>query len=67
MEFCKGVNVFIGSNGSGKTTLLKLLYAACNRTYENILQKNKRLCDFFQQILMIKKQKIFGKQTQNIV
>ncbi|MDR1206428.1 MAG: ATP-binding protein [Peptococcaceae bacterium] len=27
MDFCPGVNVFIGSNGTGKTTLLKALYA----------------------------------------
>jgi predicted ATP-dependent endonuclease of OLD family len=27
MDFCHGVNVFIGSNGTGKTTLLKALYA----------------------------------------
>ncbi|MDR2114982.1 MAG: AAA family ATPase [Planctomycetaceae bacterium] len=47
MDFCKGINVFIGSNGSGKTTLLKLLYAACNRTHEKISQRNKQLYEFF--------------------
>jgi predicted ATPase len=26
MDFCPGVNVFIGSNGTGKTTLLKFIY-----------------------------------------
>jgi predicted ATP-dependent endonuclease of OLD family len=26
MDFCHGVNVFIGSNGTGKTTLLKAVY-----------------------------------------
>ena len=30
IDFCKGVNIFIGENGTGKTTLLKLLYAWCN-------------------------------------
>jgi energy-coupling factor transporter ATP-binding protein EcfA2 len=28
VDFCPGVNIFIGGNGSGKTTLLKMLYAA---------------------------------------
>jgi len=27
IEFCKGVNVFIGENGTGKTHLLKMLYS----------------------------------------
>jgi predicted ATP-dependent endonuclease of OLD family len=27
IDFCPGVNVFIGSNGTGKTTLLKALYS----------------------------------------
>ena len=29
IDFCKGVNVFIGENGTGKTHLMKLLYSAC--------------------------------------
>ena len=29
MDFCNGINVFIGENGTGKTHLLKLLYALC--------------------------------------
>ena len=29
IEFCDGVNVFIGENGTGKTHLLKILYAFC--------------------------------------
>ena len=29
IDFCKGLNVFIGENGMGKTHILKLLYAAC--------------------------------------
>jgi len=30
IDFCEGVNVFIGENSTGKTTLLKFLYAWCN-------------------------------------
>ena len=29
MDFCDGINVFIGENGTGKTHLLKMLYAFC--------------------------------------
>lgn len=29
IEFCPGVNIFIGENGTGKTHLLKALYSAC--------------------------------------
>lgn len=29
IEFCDGINVFIGENGTGKTHAIKLLYAAC--------------------------------------
>lgn len=28
MEFCPGINIFIGENGTGKTHILKLLYSA---------------------------------------
>ena len=29
IEFCSGINVFVGENGTGKTHILKLLYSAC--------------------------------------
>ncbi len=29
MEFCPGINIFIGENGTGKTHALKALYSAC--------------------------------------
>lgn len=29
IEFCPGINVFIGENGTGKTHILKALYSAC--------------------------------------
>ena len=29
IDFCKGVNVFIGENGTGKTHLLKVMYCMC--------------------------------------
>ena len=28
IEFCPGVNIFIGENGTGKTHILKALYSA---------------------------------------
>ena len=30
VDFCPGVNIFIGSNGTGKTTLLKVMYGLIN-------------------------------------
>lgn len=29
IEFCPGINIFIGENGTGKTHVLKVLYSAC--------------------------------------
>ncbi len=29
IDFCEGVNIFIGENGTGKTHLMKLIYSAC--------------------------------------
>lgn len=29
IEFCPGINIFIGENGTGKTHILKTLYSAC--------------------------------------
>lgn len=29
IEFCPGINIFIGENGTGKTHVLKALYSAC--------------------------------------
>lgn len=29
IEFCPGINIFIGENGTGKTHILKALYSAC--------------------------------------
>lgn len=29
IDFCEGINVFIGENGTGKTHLMKLIYSAC--------------------------------------
>lgn len=29
INFCEGINVFIGENGTGKTHLMKLIYSAC--------------------------------------
>jgi len=35
IDFCSGINVFIGENGTGKTHLLKILYAFCGHTVDN--------------------------------
>lgn len=43
INFCKGVNVFIGENATGKTHLLKLLYSAC--------RSNRADTDFGQKIV----------------
>jgi AAA15 family ATPase/GTPase len=32
-DFCKGVNILIGSNGCGKTTLMKVMYAMCKFSF----------------------------------
>lgn len=32
VDFCPGVNVFIGGNGTGKTTLLRAMYAVQERS-----------------------------------
>jgi len=36
IEFCPGINVFIGENGTGKTHLLKVLYAWCESETHDI-------------------------------
>lgn len=32
IDFCPGVNIFLGANGTGKTHLMKLMYSACEIT-----------------------------------
>jgi AAA15 family ATPase/GTPase len=39
MDFCPGVNVFIGGNGTGKTTLLKAMYNSLRRVENDSLPK----------------------------
>lgn len=36
IDFCKGINVFIGENSTGKTHLLKILYSACRSNRQDI-------------------------------
>jgi predicted ATP-dependent endonuclease of OLD family len=36
IEFCQGINIFIGENGTGKTHLMKLLYAACKAMHPKV-------------------------------
>ena len=32
IEFCDGINIFIGENATGKTHIMKLIYSACKAT-----------------------------------
>jgi predicted ATP-dependent endonuclease of OLD family len=36
MEFCNGINIFIGENGTGKTHIMKVLYSACQASRKDI-------------------------------
>jgi len=36
IEFCNGINIFIGENGTGKTHIMKLLYSACQASRKDI-------------------------------
>jgi predicted ATP-dependent endonuclease of OLD family len=40
IEFCEGVNVFIGENGTGKTHLLKVIYAFCQSKIDDDMSTN---------------------------
>jgi len=48
MDFCDGLNVFIGDNGTGKTHVMKLLYAACQAA-----QVKSTAVDFPQKIVRV--------------
>ncbi len=48
MDFCDGINVFIGENGAGKTHLIKLLYAACRAA-----QAKKTAIDFPTKVIKV--------------
>lgn len=41
IDFCKGINVFIGVNGTGKTHLMKVLYSACQAAKQDVTFPNK--------------------------
>jgi predicted ATPase len=41
LEFCPGINIFIGENGTGKTHLLKCIYSFC--CYERVIKENGTL------------------------
>ena len=43
IDFCDGINIFIGENGTGKTHLLKLLYATQTLHSSNYLYKPTEL------------------------
>lgn len=50
MNFCNGVNVFIGENGTGKTQILKMLYTICmalNKPHENFASSMLDIVDVF--------------------
>ncbi len=44
MQFCPGINVFIGENGTGKTHVLKALYSACQAVDPKISFSHKLVC-----------------------
>ena len=48
VEFCEGINVFIGDNGTGKTHIMKLLYAACQSAHAS-----KKVITFPQKIVQL--------------
>jgi len=67
IEFCNGINVFIGTNGVGKTHLLKLLYAVTkslkDNEFENKLKENIKnyfLTDSLKSLISI-----FSKNTEH--
>lgn len=41
IEFCDGINVFIGENGTGKTHIMKILYSACQAARKDISFSHK--------------------------
>ena len=41
IEFCDGINIFIGENGTGKTHLMKAMYSACQAARKDISFSNK--------------------------
>lgn len=41
IDFCKGVNIFIGENGTGKTHVMKVLYSACQAAKPSVAFSNK--------------------------
>lgn len=41
IEFCPGINIFIGENGTGKTHILKTLYSACQSVNKKISFSHK--------------------------
>ncbi len=49
LQFCDGINIFLGENGVGKTTLLKMIYAA---TQWSISQVNDEKTENFQKRIM---------------
>ncbi len=49
LQFCDGINIFLGENGVGKTTLFKMIYAA---TQWSISQVNDEKTENFQKLIM---------------
>lgn len=41
IDFCDGINVFIGENGTGKTHIMKVLYSACQAARIDVSFTNK--------------------------
>ena len=48
LQFCDGINIFLGENGVGKTTLLKMIYAATQWSISQVNdEKTEKFVDFF--------------------
>ena len=41
VDFCKGINVFVGVNGTGKTHIMKVLYSACQAVKPSVAFSHK--------------------------
>ena len=44
IDFCPGINIFIGENGTGKTHILKVLYSACQSVSKKTSFSHKLVC-----------------------
>ena len=76
IDFCDGVNIFIGENGTGKTHLLKLLYTFCKTAdsrhescykigFTIILSRYFKLLEQWVSLIKINDEVVYGPQEMN--